>query len=163
MQNRINKRVGEYIQTFKHDICNKISTNEYNTKNDLIKYIFDYNNFILKEEDLCKRQRNKTTICISERCMAKRSNGEQCSRRKRKDSNFCGTHIKGQPHGIVSNNLNNNNNNCELEDIKVKVDVYTEENKGVIYFKDKDGNYYNTDDVMMDKDNPRVEKKDSIL
>ena len=42
-----------------------------------------------------------------------------------------------------------------IENLKVKVDVYTEEQQGIIYFKDKDGNYYNTDDVMKEKENPR--------
>ena len=154
MQNRINKKVSEYIQLFKNNLCSKISNNECETKNDLIKYIYDYDNFTLKDEDLNKRQRNKTTICISERCMAKRSNGEQCSRRKRKECDFCGTHLKGQPHGKV-NIVENSEQDSQLDNIKVKVDVYTEEEQGVIYFKDKDGNYYNTDDVMGEVSNPR--------
>ncbi len=155
MQNRINKKVSEYIQLFKNNLCSKISNNECETKNDLIKYIYDYDNFTLKDEDLNKRQRNKTTICISERCMAKRSNGEQCSRRKRKECDFCGTHLKGQPHGKV-NIVENSEQDSQLDNIKVKVDVYTEEEQGVIYFKDKDGNYYNTDDVMGEVSNPRI-------
>lgn len=158
MQNRINKKVSEYIQLFKNDLCSKISNNDYETKNDLIKYIYDYDNFKLKDEDLNKRQRNKTTICISERCMAKRSDGEQCSRRKRKKYDFCGTHLKGQPHGKV-NNVENSEHYLELDNIKVKVDVYTEEEQGVIYFKDKNENYYNTDDVMGELINPRIMHK----
>jgi len=155
MQNRINKKVTDYIQSFKQDICLKITNESFESKNDLIKYIYDYNNFELKDEDMNKRQRNKTTICISERCKAKRSNGEQCSRRKRKGFDFCGTHQKGQPHGVVSINLQNNSSEMNIENLKVKVDVYTEEQQGIIYFKDKDGNYYNTDDVMKEKENPR--------
>ena len=37
---------------------------------------------------------------------------------------------------------------------EIKVDVYTEERNGVIYFKDKEGKYYNTDEVMMGKKDP---------
>ena len=46
-------------------------------------------------------------------------------------------------------------NNTDTND-EIKVDVYTEEINGVIYFKDKDGKYYNTDDVMMVKKNPAI-------
>ena len=46
-------------------------------------------------------------------------------------------------------------NNTDTND-EIKVDVYTEEINGVIYFKDKDGKYYNTDDVMMGKKNPGI-------
>jgi hypothetical protein len=157
MENRINKKVNDYIQSFKNDMILKINNDGFEKKNDLIKYIYDYNNFKLVTEDINKRQRNKTTICSSERCQSKRSNGEQCSRRRRGDCKFCGTHEKGQPHGVIdklSNDDilidNNNNNNNDIN-----VDVYTEEHKGIIYFKDNNNQYYNTDDVMMGKKNPK--------
>ena len=44
--------------------------------------------------------RNKK-VPSSEKCQAKRSNGIQCTRRKKQDSCYCGTHIKGTPHGTV--------------------------------------------------------------
>ena len=48
-----------------------------------------------------ERRRRKIVIESNERCCALRSNGSRCTRRK-KDGNekFCGTHIKGTPHGI---------------------------------------------------------------
>ena len=164
MENRVNKKMDDYIQNLKKDVCSKINGDEFTSKNDLIKYIYDYENFKLSTEDINKRQRNKTTICSSERCRAKRSIGEQCSRRKRKDCNYCGTHEKGQPHGVIDGLLNDEDkselllqNNTDTND-EIKVDVYTEEINGVIYFKDKDGKYYNTDDVMMGKKNPAIMK-----
>ena len=48
-----------------------------------------------------KRKRVKNVVHLSDRCCAKRANGEQCTRR-RKDTTteYCGTHLKGTPHGI---------------------------------------------------------------
>ena len=164
MESRINKKVNEYVQSFKMDMCSKINDGSFKNNNDLIKYIYDYNNFKLVPEDINKRQRNKTTICPSERCQAKRSIGEQCSRRKRVDCKFCGTHEKGQPHGTIDVSLDNTNNgdiivdNININNTEIKVDVYTEERDGVIYFKDKDGIYYNTDEVMMGKKDPEKMK-----
>ncbi len=159
MESRINNKVNDYIQSFKKDMCSKIENDGFENKNDLVKYIYDYDNFKLATEDINKKQRNKTTICSSERCQAKRSIGEQCSRRRKGPCKFCGTHEKGQPHGVIDDPLINggkdnillevNNNNNEI-----KIDVYTEERNGVIYFKDKNEVYYNTDDVMMGKKNP---------
>ena len=106
MESRINKKVNEYIQSFKMDMCSKLNNVSFENKNDLIKYIYDYDNFKLVAEDINKRQRNKTTICSSERCQAKRSIGEQCSRRRRAECKFCGTHAKGQPHGVLDESLN---------------------------------------------------------
>jgi len=158
MENRINKKVTDYIQSFKKEVCSKINNDDFENKNDLIKYIYDYNNFKLVAEDINKRQRNKTTICSSERCQAKRSIGEQCSRRRRVGYNFCGTHEKGQPHGVMDEELNNEDKTdiIPFDNLNkdIKVDVYTEEHQGVIYFKDINNQYYNTDDVMMEKKNP---------
>ena len=57
---------------------------------------------MLSKEDFQKRKRVKNVVPQFERCGAKRANGEQCTRRKKDDSCFCGTHVKGTPHGEVS-------------------------------------------------------------
>ena len=96
-----------------------------------------------------KRKRNKHQIPLNERCLAKKSGGEQCTRRKKDGSNFCGTHIKGTPHGQttdVSSNLK-------------KVNVYAEDIDGIIYYIDDEGNVYNSEDVFKKIDNPRVIQK----
>ena len=51
---------------------------------------------IVKNFDISNKK-----VPSSERCMAKRANGEQCTRRKKQDSCYCGTHTKGTPHGTV--------------------------------------------------------------
>ena len=96
-----------------------------------------------------KRKRNKHQIPLNERCLAKKSGGEQCTRRKKDGSNFCGTHIKGTPHGQttdVSSNLK-------------KVNVYAQDIDGIIYYIDDEGNVYNSEDVFKKIDNPRVIQK----
>jgi len=130
MESRINKKVNDYIQSFKKDVCSKIENDGFENKNDLVKYIYDYDNFKLATEDINKKQRNKTTICSSERCQAKRSIGEQCSRRRKGPSKFCGTHEKGQPHGVIDDSLiKGDKDNILLEvnnNNEIKIDVYTE-------------------------------------
>ena len=96
-----------------------------------------------------KRKRNKHQIPLNERCLAKKSGGEQCTRRKKLDSDYCGTHIKGTPHGEttdVSNSLK-------------KINVYAEDISGIIYFIDDVENVYNSEDVFKKIDNPRVISK----
>ena len=96
-----------------------------------------------------KRKRNKHQIPLNERCLAKKSGGEQCTRRKKHDSNFCGTHIKGTPHGQTTDILST---------LK-KVNVYAEDIDGIIYYIDDNGNVYNSEDVFQQIDNPRVISK----
>ena len=59
---------------------------------DLIEYVFDYERLCLTKEDFIKRKRIKNAIPTSNRCNAKRANGEQCTRRRKYNCNFCGTH-----------------------------------------------------------------------
>ena len=70
---------------------------------ELIQYICDYNRLSLCKEDFMKRKRVKNAVHLSDRCCAKRSDGEQCTRRKKADHvTFCGTHLKGTPHGVYN-------------------------------------------------------------
>lgn len=96
-----------------------------------------------------KRKRNKHQIPLNERCIAKKSGGEQCTRRKKCDSNFCGTHIKGTPHGQTTDAVNN---------LK-KVNVFAEDIDGIIYYIDNQNNVYNSEDVFKQIDNPRIISK----
>ena len=96
-----------------------------------------------------KRKRNKHQIPLNERCIAKKSGGEQCTRRKKCDSDFCGTHIKGTPHGQTTDLINN---------LK-KVNVFAEDIDGIIYYIDNQNNVYNSEDVFKQIDNPRIISK----
>ena len=96
-----------------------------------------------------KRKRNKHQIPLNERCLAKKSGGEQCTRRKKNDSDFCGTHIKGTPHGQTT----------DLVNTLKKVNVYAEDIDGIIYYIDDDGNVYNSEDIYQKLDNPRIISK----
>jgi len=94
-----------------------------------------------------KKPRAKHVICSQDRCLGKRADGKQCSRKRRGGENFCGTHIKGCPHGVYSkqNDLSSR-----------KVNVVAVEINGIFYFKDDQGNIYNTDEIMANKPNPSV-------
>ena len=64
-------------------------------------FVANYQLGTFGDDDLKKRKRNTHVVVTSDRCSAKRSNGEQCTRRHKEESQYCGTHNKGQPHGTV--------------------------------------------------------------
>jgi GH25 family lysozyme M1 (1,4-beta-N-acetylmuramidase) len=83
------------------------------------------------------------------RCLSKRSDGEQCSRRKKEGCDFCGTHSKGSPHGnFVQDNV-----------IMKKVEVWAQEIGGIIYYIDNEMNVYKTEDIINNKTNPAIVAK----
>jgi len=153
MERRINKKFESYISDFKDNVKEKAGdlgiTKDPNLSQ-LVQYIFDYERFSLSKEDFMKRKRVKNVVHLSDRCCAKRANGEQCTRRRKDTTNeYCGTHLKGTPHGI-----------CDLEEDSKpqgqKIEVWAQDIQGIIYYIDKNGNVYQTEDIMHAKVNPKI-------
>jgi hypothetical protein len=98
-----------------------------------------------------KRKRVKNSVILSDRCCAKRANGEQCTRRRKDDSEYCGTHQKGTPHGICENEEEQ-----QLKPQMEKIEVWAQEIKGIIYYIDKNFNVYQPEDIMKNMNNPKI-------
>jgi hypothetical protein len=150
MEKRINKKVDVYMCAFKDNIrekINKIGENE--EMNKLLQYIYDYEKLVFAKEDFAKRKRVKNVVPLFELCCAKRANSSQCTRRKRDGSDYCGTHMKGTPHGIIDKQ-------DEKKDETQKVEVWAQDILGIIYYIDKDGNVYQVEDIVSNKVNPKV-------
>ena len=152
MERRINKKIESYITELKD--CVRTKADQLGLANDpnlsqLVQYIYDYDRLVLSKEDFLKRKRVKNVVHLSDRCCAKRASGEQCTRRKKTDCEYCGTHMKGTPHGICAN---------EDDDKPVgqKVEVWAQEIQGIIYYIDKVGNVYQVEDIMQGKVNPKI-------
>ena len=152
MERRLNKKLESYITTFKDSIFEKanimgIAKNEQT--NQLLQYIYDYERLSFSKEDFQKRKRVKNFVPIFDRCCAKRASNEQCTRRKKESYEYCGTHMKGTPHGIVDAQ-NENKNNTQ------KIEVCAQDIQGIIYYIDKSGNVYQAEDIINNKINPKI-------
>ena len=156
MEKRINELTRQYISTFKDDIRGKIielGIKDTERANELMNYIYEYKRLSFEKEDFMKRRRVKNSVPIENRCNAKRANGEQCTRKRRDDCEFCGTHYKGTPHGIAS--LADSMDGSSMND-SVNLEVFAEEIGGIVYYIDKFKNVYKTDDVLQSKLNPEI-------
>mgnify|MGYP006157134903 CR=1 FL=1 len=150
MEKKIQKKSRLYIQKFKDDIIEyaKNLSIEKNDKEKLSQFIYDYNQLEFSEEDFTKRKRVKNIVPLYERCVALRANQLQCTRRKKGESCYCGTHIKGRPHGEVSNK--------KLDKKVTKTTVWIEDIKGIMYYIDDNGNVYDPQDIIKNKVNPNI-------
>ena len=172
MERRVNKRIQENYELYKNFIKTtmlasrielveyfKENSNNTNTHEDYIsskilstlQKIYDYEIPILKAEDFQKRKRTKNTIPLHIQCHAKRANGCQCSRRKKEGSIFCGTHIKGTPHGFINVSTETTETNS-----KKKVEVWLEDIMGIFYYIDNNNNVYETQDIIKSVDSPKI-------
>ena len=106
MEKRITKKFDNHILNFKDEIKNWIENNNVSfdgdqNKCDFLNFIYNFEKVKLSSEDFSKRKRMKNIVPGLDRCCACRANGEQCTRRRQVGINFCGTHSKGAPHGIM--------------------------------------------------------------
>ena len=115
MEKNINKKIEQYQIDFKTQIkewfeinnAEIISTDENsnNLKSEFLQFIFDNPSLVFDKEDFQKRKRIKNIVAINNLCIAKRANGEQCTRSKKHETGrLCGTHIKGTPYGEINSN-----------------------------------------------------------
>lgn len=75
------------------------------------------------------------------RCIAICSDKKQCTRVKKRGCLLCGTHAKAMAEPVQ----------------KMKaVEVWVEDINGIAYYLDKNGNVYDTEDVLENRQNPRI-------
>jgi len=152
MEKRLNKKTEQYITNFKDNIRDKVQQmgiSKDDKMNQLLQYVYDYERLSFEKEDFQKRKRVKNFVPVFDRCCAKRATNEQCTRRKKEGNEYCGTHMKGTPHGIIDNQ----------EDAKIttqKVEVWAQDIQGIIYYIDKNNNVYKAEDIIVNKMNPKI-------
>ena len=152
MERRLNKKVEGYITSFKDSIREKATQMDMiksEQVSQLLQYIYDYDRLSFNKEDFQKRKRVKNFVPIFDRCCAKRASNEQCTRRRKDGSEYCGTHLKGTPHGIVDAT-------SEPKNTTQKVEVYAQDIQGIIYYIDKNNNVYQAEDIISNKVNPKI-------
>ena len=157
MEKSINSKIEQHELNFKRDIKNWLEDNcarvvsptHENVTSDFIKYVYDHDKMALRKEDFQKRKRVKNVVEKCELCLAKRANMEQCTRRRHAGNEYCGTHCKGQPHGVISLD------GTEPKSL-TKVEVWVQDIKGINYYIDSENNVYRPEDIVTNKQTPAI-------
>ena len=183
MERRVNKRINEYFSGFKQNVKSEIikiiEKNKANQNQSeecdkglrsLLQYVCDYEKCELTATDFEKRKRSKNNVPIHEQCIAKKADDSQCTRRKRDGSHFCGTHIKGTPHGFIEEGSATETTNTNLVSNKVnivtsnvvsmsktkKIEIWLEDINGIMHYIDNNFNVYDNEDIKRGAANPKV-------
>lgn len=119
----------------------------------ITSYVYQYEKLKLTKEDFMKRKRVKNTVAVEQRCLAKRANGEQCTRKKKEGCDYCGTHTKGVPCSIMDDE-NGTDDKPKLN--QQSVNIWVQNIKGIEYFIDSSQNVYKHEDVINGYTNPRI-------
>lgn len=165
MEKRINKKISEYTSTYKvhiKDSLLKLGEENLIEKEKIasvIQVLYDYPSLCLTKDDFQKRKRIKNIVPLHERCCALKAANEQCTRRKKNGSEYCGTHIKGIPHGVVNTNDIINESSEKIDRTMV---VTAHDFSGIIYYIDDTENVYDTIDIHNNKTNPKIIAKYTV-
>ena len=165
MERRIGTKIESYIIEFKDAISSKIrelgidSTESTNPPNaalenlckQLTSFVYEYEKLKLAKEDFMKRKRVKNMVPIQQRCLAKRANGEQCTRKKKEGCDYCGTHTKGVPCSIMDQDQSDT-----PKPNQESINIWVQNIKGIEYFIDGSKNVYKHEDVINNSTNPRI-------
>ena len=149
------QKVSDHAVAFKTAIKDYLTSNGLavgrdgqDQTSDFLRFVFDYHGVQLDADDFQRRKRTKNVVPHCERCTARRANGEQCTRRRTPGGTFCGTHVKGIPHGVVA---------TDGQDVNVcKVTVWVEEVNGINYYVDDAGNVYRHEDILNNSPSPAI-------
>ncbi len=174
MERKINKKIDEAFTNYKQDIKTGIvgAITAINCKIDetpgvamssmkqtiqselmnLLQELYDQPVLKLDKTDFQKRKRVKNVVPLHDRCIACRASGEQCTRRRKGESEYCGTHIKGTPHGIISKEKQDSEPKAMIK----KISVWAQDIKGIIYYIDDNSNVYETSAILQGTDNPKI-------
>lgn len=147
MEKRIIQKVNDHLREVKGqvtDLVKKVTAGELDLT-ELEARVKAIPVPALEKSDFCKRARaNKAPIPAECRCIANRMNGAQCTRKRRGESMYCGTHTKGVPYGVVNG-----------DKVQKKM-VWAEDISGIIYYICNGGNVYSSEDVIKNTPNPAV-------
>tara|TARA_B110000285_G_scaffold234962_1_gene313928 strand:+ start:2802 stop:3290 length:489 start_codon:yes stop_codon:yes gene_type:complete len=150
MENRINRLVEIYFIDFKDDMRNLINNTDINNDNKttLLEFLYNYEKLEITKENITKRKRVKNVLPVNDRCVACRANGEQCTRRRKDTNEYCGTHVKNRPYGVITNVSNSHNT--------VSVTLRIEEVNGIVYHVDELNNVYDNEDIIKKANMPAI-------
>ena len=151
MDKRLTSKLTNYVRKFKDDIKNelvKLECIEQEKLSEFLNYLYEYEQIEINRTDFLKRKRVKNTIPNNNRCNALKAGGEQCTRRRKENCLYCGTHIKGAPHGEASEIKSDNN--------KKTIDITAHQINGIIYYIDNIKNIYKMEDVLAGNENPEI-------
>jgi hypothetical protein len=150
MEKQLNKQIETYILQFKNNIRDKIlalNLNEQFKANELMEFVYEYEKLEFDKDDVAKRKRNKNTVPDNNRCNARLANNDQCTRRRKENNEFCGTHVKSTPNGFITTCTD-----CKL----VKTEVTAKDIAGIVYYIDDMNRVYNTEEVLANRENPTI-------
>ena len=146
MEKKLQTHVDSYVTNFKGQVRDILLNNDQKSINDKLEEIFEIPPCLIDMKSFSRKKRARNIIADSERCCAFKAAQDRCTRKRREGHNVCGTHLKGTPHGMINEEIQ--------EKTTKKIDVFTMDIGGIIYYVDNKRRVYSSTEIMSGKTNP---------
>ena len=147
MERRVQEHCNNYMKSYK-EFIRATMIDDTLTENQKLEKIFHFESLNINLAQFTKKKRVRNIIATEDRCCAYRADKDRCTRKKKDGHDVCGTHMKGTPHGMINSN--------ETTVSSKKIEVYTRDIQGIVYYIDADNNVYNSADILRNKQFPTV-------
>lgn len=96
------------------------------------------NELLFTKDDFKVKKKQKKNKDV-DLCIALCADGKRCSRRKQKEEDFCGTHLKNKPFGTYNDEEPKTKKTINYENILLN---------GIVYYRDKKNNIYDAVSIL---------------
>ena len=161
----ITKELGNVLKNKINELIIAISVDYNIDENELL---LKYSPKLQSIQETTKIKRKRKSIPKEHCCLGRKQFGEQCTRRKKSGSDFCGSHMKSLPYGRIDDNKDHlckvkgkrgrkKKNTNVLEDNSEYIQTWVDKDLGDAYLIDKYNTVYTND-----PDSPKIMGKKNI-
>ena len=148
----ITKDLGNILKTKINETIIAISVDYNLDENELL---LKYSPKLQSIQDTTKIKRKRKVVPKDQCCLGRKQFGEQCTRRKKPGSEFCGSHMKSLPYGRIDDEQNylckvkgkrgRKKKKNTLEDDSEYIQTWVDKELGDAYLIDKHNTVYSND------------------
>lgn len=159
----ISKDLGVILKNKMDDIIISICMDHNLDEDEILK---KYSPNLLIDKEKMKMKRKRKILPKEECCLGRKQFGEQCTRRKKPGSDFCGSHSKNLPYGMIEDDKQflcktkgkrGRKKKNLLEGNEDYIPTWIDEELGDLYLVDKDNIVY-----LNNEESPKIIGKKNI-
>jgi len=151
----ITRDIGDIIRNKIKDVIIRIAIDHCLDEEEALQ---NYLPSIEENTEPSKKKRKRKKFPPDECCMGRKQFGEQCTRRKKDGSEFCGSHMKNLPYGKIGDNREylckvkgkrgrKKKKDSVFANNEDYVETWIDDSLGSDYLIDKDGNVYSNNQI----------------
>lgn len=155
IENNVNTYYNKQFSEFKQHIITLLKNHPlHEPLTPIIQHISDTKNMPSDSNLFAPKKRQTSKIDSGSQCCALTDKGTQCSRKRKGDNIYCGTHDPTERAKKIKHILQPSNQTTNTKTTRIA--IHEQIINGIHYYIDNIGNVYCHGDIILDKNNPSI-------